>query len=182
MIQEHLDRAELKMEERLEKLNQHFQTIRTGRANPNQLAEVAIDYYGAPTPLNQIASIAVVEGRTLVIKPYDGSFLKAIEHAINAHNLGMNPQNDGTVIRISVPPLTQETRKELTKGVAKFAEEAKVDCRNIRRDANEHLKKDDNLTEDDEKKALEKVQKLLDDYIKKIELAVAEKDKEIMTV
>ena len=181
-MQEHLDRAELKMEERIEKLEAHFQTIRTGRANPNQLAEVTIDYYGSPTPLNQVGSISVVEGRTLVIKPYDPTFLKNIEHAINAHNLGMNPQNDGTVIRINVPPLTEETRKDLTKQVAKFAEEAKVDLRNIRREANDHLKKDDTLTEDAEKKAHEKVQKLLDEQIKRIESIVAEKDKEIMTV
>mgnify|MGYP001357090126 CR=1 FL=1 len=181
-MQAHLDNAELKMEERIEKLQHHFQTIRTGRANPNQLAEVTIDYYGSPTPLNQVGSISVVEGRTLVIKPYDPSFLKAIEHAINAHNLGMNPQNDGAVIRISVPPLTEDTRKELTKQVAKFAEEAKVDCRNIRRDVNDQIKKDDTLTEDDEKRAHEKVQKILDDAIKHIEAVVAEKDKEIMTV
>jgi ribosome recycling factor len=181
-MQAHLDNAELKMEERIEKLQHHFQTIRTGRANPNQLAEVAIDYYGTPTPLNQVGSISVVEGRTLVIKPYDSSFLKAIEHAINAHNLGMNPQNDGTVIRISVPPLTEETRRDLTKQVAKFAEEAKIDCRNIRRDVNEQVKKDDTLTEDEEKKAHEKIQKILDEYIKKIDSIVSEKDKEIMTV
>lgn len=181
-MQTHLDNAKEKMDERLIKLEQHLLTIRTGRANPNQLAEVSIDYYGTLTPLSQVASIAVVEGRTLVVKPYDPSFLKAIEHSINAHNLGLNPQNDGAVIRISVPPLTEETRKELTKSVSKFAEEAKVDCRNIRRDANDHIKKDDTLTEDEVKKAQERVQTILDEHIKGIESILSAKDKEIMTV
>lgn len=178
----HLESATDKMNKRIEKLNAHLMTIRTGRANPNQLAEIVIDYYGSPTPLNQIGSITVVEGRTLVIKPYDTSTLKPIEHAINQANLGMNPQNDGSVIRINVPPLTEQTRKELTKEVAKFAEEAKIDLRNVRRDVNEHIKKDDTLTEDAEKEALDKVQKILDEHIKRIDLTVAEKDKEIMTV
>ncbi len=178
----HLDLATDKMNKRIEKLNAHLMTIRTGRANPNQLAEVVIDYYGSPTPLNQIGSITVVEGRTLVIKPYDASTLKPIEHAINQANLGMNPQNDGSVIRINVPPLTEQTRKELTKEVAKFAEEAKIDLRNVRRDVNEHIKKDETLTEDAEKDALDKVQKILDEHIKRIDQVVAEKDKEIMTV
>lgn len=178
----HLDHANDKMNKRIEKLEQHFVTIRTGRANPNQLSEITVDYYGTATPLNQIASIQVVEGRTLVIKPYDTSVLKAMEHAINAGNLGMNPNNDGSLIRISVPPLTEQTRKELTKEVAKFAEEAKIDLRNIRRDINDAIKKDDTLTEDLEKEALDKVQKLTDEHIKKIDAIVAAKDKEIMTV
>ena len=178
----HLDAAKEKMLKRIAKLEAHFQTIRTGRANPNQLAEVAVDYYGTPTPINQIASIQVVEGRQLVIKPYDSSILRGIEHAIQAANLGFNPTNDGQVIRILVPQLTEQTRKDLTKEVAKQAEEAKVDLRNIRRDANDQIKKDDTLTEDLEKEALEKVQKLTDEHIKLIDEIVKAKDKDIMTV
>lgn len=178
----HLDAAKEKMLKRIAKLEAHFQTIRTGRANPNQLAEVAVDYYGTPTPINQIASIQVVEGRQLVIKPYDSSILRGIEHAIQAANLGFNPTNDGQVIRILVPQLTEQTRKDLTKEVAKHAEEAKVDLRNIRRDANDQIKKDDTLTEDLEKEALEKVQKLTDEHIKLIDEIVKAKDKDIVTV
>ena len=125
---------------------------------------------------------AVVEGRQLVIKPYDSSILRGIEHAIQAANLGFNPTNDGQVIRILVPQLTEQTRKDLTKEVAKHAEEAKVDLRNIRRDANDQIKKDDTLTEDLEKEALEKVQKLTDEHIKLIDEIVKAKDKDIMTV
>lgn len=178
----HLDHANEKMNKRIGKLEQHLITVRTGRANPNMLAEVEVDYYGTMTPLNQIAGIQVVEGRTLVIKPYDTHFLKSIEHAINAANLGLNPNNDGSVVRIAVPPLTEQTRKELTKEVAKFAEEAKIDLRNIRRDVNDAIKKDDTLTEDAEKEALDKVQKVLDEHIKKVDAIVQAKDKEIMTV
>ncbi len=178
----HLDDAKDKMLKRIARLESHYQTIRTGRANPTQLAEVSVDYYGTATPITQIASIQVVEGRQLVIKPYDSSSLRGIEHAINAANLGFNPTNDGQVIRILVPALTEQTRKELTKEVAKIAEEAKVDLRNIRRDANEHIKKDDTLSEDMEKEALEKVQKLTDEHIKLIDEIVKAKDKDIMTV
>lgn len=181
-MKKHLDAAKEKMAKRIAKLESHFQTIRTGRANPTQLAEVNVDYYNTPTPINQIASIQVVEGRQLVIKPYDSSALKVIEHAIQAANLGFNPSNDGQVIRITVPPLTEQTRKELTKEVAKHAEECKVDLRNIRRDANEHIKKDDTLTEDTEKEALDRVQKLTDEHIKIVDEIVKAKDKDIMTV
>ena len=178
----HLDAAKEKMAKRIEKLEHHFSTIRTGRANPTQLADVHIDYYGTPTPISQIASINVVEGRQMVIKAYDSSSLRAIEHAIQAANLGFNPTNDGQVIRILVPQLTEQTRKDLTKEVAKHADEAKVDLRNIRRDANDHIKKDDTLTEDLEKEALDKIQKLTDEHIKLIDEIVKAKDKDIMTV
>jgi ribosome recycling factor len=177
-----LNAALEKMQKRIEKLEHHFMTIRTGRANPNQLAEVTIDYYGAKTPLNQIASIQVVEGRQLVIKAYDPQSLKAIEQAIQAANLGFNPTNDGSVVRIVVPALTEQTRRELTKDVAKYAEEAKVDLRNVRRDANELVKKDDSLSEDQQKDALERIQKLTDEQIKRIDQLVKEKDQDIMTV
>ena len=134
--------------------------ICTGRANAGMLAGVEADYYGCPTPINQISSITVVEGRQLVVKPYDSSSLKAIEQASNKSDLGLNPQNDGSGIRINVPALTEETRKELCKKVSKLSEEAKIAVRNLRRDATEIAKKDDTLTEDAEKECLEKIQKL----------------------
>ncbi len=172
--------------EKMEKVIEHFEknlsTIRTGRANTTLLDGVEIDYYGSPTPLNQVAGITVTEGRTLVIKPYDSSSLKDIEKACNEADLGMAPQNDGTVIRLTVPSLTEETRKEMCKKVGKFAEEAKVQVRNLRRDANDAAKKDDELTEDLEKDCLDKIQKLTDEFIKKIDEISTEKEKEVMTV
>jgi ribosome recycling factor len=156
--------------------------IRTGRANPQVLYGVNVDYYGAETPINQIASISVVEGRQLVIKPYDTNFLKNIERAIFEANLNLTPQNDGAVVRINVPALTEESRKALCKDVSKKAEEAKVAIRNIRRDINEAAKKDDSLTEDMEKDTLEKIQKQTDEAIKKIDGMAGDKAKEIMTV
>ena len=146
------------------------------------LDHVEVDYYGSPTPVNQIASISVVEGRTLVIKPYDSSSLKNIEKACNEADLGIAPQNDGTVIRLTVPALTEETRKEMCKKVSKYAEEAKVQIRNLRRDGNDAAKKDDTLTEDMEKDCLDKIQKLTDEFIKKIDDIAANKEKEVMTI
>ncbi|MEG1462184.1 MAG: ribosome recycling factor, partial [Anaerorhabdus sp.] len=157
-------------------------TVRTGRANTTMLDHVEVDYYGSPTPVNQIASISVVEGRTLVIKPYDSSSLKNIEKACNEADLGIAPQNDGTVIRLTVPALTEETRKEMCKKVSKYAEEAKVQIRNLRRDGNDAAKKDDTLTEDMEKDCLDKIQKLTDEFIKKIDDIAANKEKEVMTI
>ncbi len=172
--------------EKMEKAIDHFQTnlgtIRTGRANATLLDGVEIDYYGSPTPLNQVAGISVVEGRTLVIKPYDVSSLKDIEKACHAADLGIAPQNDGTVVRLTVPALTEETRKEMCKKVGKFAEEAKVQLRNHRRDANDLAKKDETLTEDLEKDCLDKIQKLTDEFSKKIDTIASEKEKEVMTI
>jgi len=181
-MKQHLDKATLEMKKVIEKFEHHLSTVRTGRANPKQLDDIHVDYYGSPTPLSQVGSINVVEGKQLVIKPYDPSLLKLIEHAIQAANLGLNPMNDGSVVRINVPALTEQTRKEITKTVDKHAEEAKVSIRNVRRDINDAIKKDDTLTEDREKDALDKVQKLTDEHIKKIEGIVKEKEKEIMTV
>lgn len=177
-----LELAKEKMNKRIARFEEHLLTVRTGRANPNQLADIHVDYYGAPTPLNQIAGISVQEGRQLIIKPYDSSALKNIEHAIQAANLGFNPSNDGQVVRILVPQLTEQTRKELVKEVGKMGEDAKVDLRNIRREANDSVKKDDSLTEDQEKSMLEKIQKLTDEKIKAIDELVKVKEKEIMTV
>ena len=158
MMKEILDNSRSKMQKAIDTFSEHLETIRTGRANAGMLAGVEADYYGCPTPINQISSITVVEGRQLVVKPYDSSSLKAIEHAINKSDLGLNPQNDGSVIRINVPALTEETRKELCKKVSKLSEEAK------------------------EKECLEKIQKLTDEMIKKVDSIAAEKEKEIMTV
>ena len=171
-----------KMEKAIVSFEEGLSSIRTGRANPNILNHVEIDYYGSMTPLNQVGSISVVEGRTLVIKPFDVSFLKEIEKSIYEANLNLTPQNDGTVIRLQVPALTEDTRKELTKEVSKKAEDAKVAIRNIRRESNDLAKKSAELTEDLEKDCLEKIQKLTDEAIKKIDEIAAAKSKEIMTV
>ncbi len=181
-MKKHLDLAKEKMNTAIAQYEHHLTTIRTGRANPNILADVHIDYYGTPTPLNQIGSISVFEGKQLVVKPYDTHYLKAIEKAIFEANLGYTPQNDGTCVRINIPALSEQTRKDLTKVAHKHAEECKVVVRNVRRDINEMIKKDDELTEDLEKEALEKVQKLTDENIKRIEAITEAKNKEIMTV
>lgn len=181
-MQVHIDQSSNKMEKALEALQGNFDTVRTGRANPSLVSEIMVPYYGADTPLNQMAQISVIEGKTLMIKPFDPQILKDIEKALFNANIGLTPQNDGQVIRLNVPSLTEETRKELSKKVSKLAEDAKVAIRNVRRDINDQIKKDDTLTEDDEKKALDKVQKLTDDFIKRVDEAAAIKTKEIMTV
>jgi ribosome recycling factor len=181
-MKKHLDNANEKMDAVIVKFENHLASVRTGRANPNQLMDIHVEYYGTPTPLSQLAGIQVVEGKQLVIKPYDVSVLKGIDHAINAANIGLHPIIDGAVVRVSVPSLTTETRKELTKTVNMHAEEAKVSIRNVRRDINESIKKDDSLTEDLEKDALEKIQKITDEHIKKVDTIAAAKDKDIMTV
>ena len=174
--------SELKMEEALDYLKDELTTVRTGVANASMLNKVTVDYYGSPTPLNQIAGITVQEGRTLVIKPYDPSSLKAIEKACQVADLGINPQNDGTVIRLLVPQLTGETRKEMTKKVAKMGEAAKVQIRNIRRDANAAIKKDKTMDEDNQRDAQDDIQKLTDKYIKQIDTITEAKNKEILKV
>lgn len=177
-----LDETRSKMEKALQAFSNSLDSVRTGRANTNLLNGIEVDYYGSPTPINQIASISVQEGRTLVIKPFDSSSLKDIEKAINASSLGLPPQNDGTVIRVSVPSLTEESRKSLCKDVSKHAENAKVALRNIRRDSNDQAKKEDSLTEDQEKQCLDKIQKLTDEFVKKVDQVALDKEKEIMTV
>jgi ribosome recycling factor len=177
-----IDISTKKMDKVLEHLHDELNTIRTGMANAKMLDRVEVDYYGSPTPLNQIAGISVQEGRTLVVKPYDPSSLKDIEKAINKADIGIAPANDGTVIRLTVPELTGETRKEMTKKVSKIAEECKVQIRNIRREANDVVKKDKTLDEDSQKDAKEEVQKLTDSYIKKIEEAADKKSREVLKV
>jgi len=174
--------AEEKMEKAIANLQDGLDKVRTGRANPNMLNGINVDYYGCPTPINQIASISITEGRTLVIKPYDASSLKEIEKAINISQLGLPPQNDGTVIRVSVPQLTEETRKGYCKDIDKIGEEAKVAIRNIRRDANDEVKKDKTLPEDTAKNLQEEVQKLTDKFVLKVDENCKAKQKEIMTI
>ena len=177
-----LDSVEAKMNKAMENLESNLRTIRTGRANANMLERVSVEYYGSPTPINQISSIQVVEGRQLVVKPYDRSILKDMDHAISAANLGLVPQNDGDVIRINVPALTEDRRKDLAKEAHKYGEECKIAVRNIRRDGNDMAKKDKELNEDMRKDAQEKIQKMTDRFVKQIDAMVKEKSDEIMSV
>ena len=178
----YLELCEEKMEKSRNAFDNALRQVRTGRANVSMLDPVEVDYYGAPTPLNQIASLSVVEGKQLLVKPYDPSSLKNIEKAIYAANLNLTPQNDGTCIRINVPIMTEDVRKQTVKGLGKTLEEAKVTIRNIRRDINDAVKKDKELTEDLEKETLDQVQKLTDDYIKKLDVMCKEKADEIMKI
>lgn len=166
-------------------LSTQFDTVRAGRANAAVLDQIEVDYYGTPTPIRQIASISSPDARTLLIQPWDGSTLKLIEKAILTSELGINPQNDGRVIRLVFPQLTEERRKELAKQVRKYGEEAKVAVRNIRRDAMEKFKaqkKKSEITEDDFKVIEKDMQKLTDDYIKEVERIADEKEKELMEI
>jgi ribosome recycling factor len=174
-----------KMEKCLVSLDRDYQTIRAGRANPNVLNNVMVDYYGTPTPINQMAAISVPEPRLLVIQPWDATALKEIEKAINTSDIGINPQNDGKVIRLSFPQLTEEHRKELVKDVSKRGEEAKVAVRNVRRDAMDDikkLKKDNQITEDDQKDGEKELQKITDKYIETIEETVKNKENEVLSI
>ena len=177
-----VDTSKERMDGVIVRFKDNLTTIRTGMANAAMLDRVEVDYYGSPTPLREIASITVSEGRTLVIKPYDPTSLKNIEKACQAANLGITPQNDGTVIRLQVPQLTGETRKEMTKKVGKFAEEAKVAVRNIRRDANTEIKKDKTMDEDVQKDAQNEIQKLTDKFIKSIDELADKKNQEVLKV
>ena len=181
MVELVLEEAKEKMEKSIDAFSNELVNIRTGRANPAMLDRVMVNYYGSPTPINQMAGISVVEGRQLVIKPYDKSVIKDIEHGIYEAELGLTPQNDGEIIRIMVPALTEDRRREFAKQVWKFAENAKVSIRNIRRDSNDEIKKVDG-SEDEIKAGQEKVQKLTDKFVKEIDEIAKVKEKEIMTV
>ena len=172
--------VEESMQKSIQSLEKELANVRTGRANPALLDRISIDYYGVDTPLKQIAAISVVEGTQLLIKPFDKSTIKTIEHAINASDLGINPQSDSSGIRLILPSLTGERRKELSKDVEKIGEEAKIAIRNVRRDGNDGVKKLE-LPEDLEKTNLDNIQKLTDKYIKVIDEVVSEKVKEIQT-
>ncbi|MGN1421194.1 MAG: ribosome recycling factor [Eubacterium sp.] len=174
-----------KMEKCLNALERDFSSIRAGRANPAVLDKVMVDYYGVPTPINQMAAVSVPEARMLVIQPWDASTLKDIEKAINTSDVGINPQNDGKVIRLAFPQLTEEHRKTLQKDVSKRGEEAKVAIRNVRRDAMDDikkLKKDNQITEDDQKDGEKKLQDITDDYIKQAETITKKKEEEILSI
>lgn len=177
--------GEEKMEKAIAQLHREFGSIRSGRANPMILDKVLVDYYGAPTPLRQMSQVNVQDGTTLVITPYDKSILKEIEKAIIKAEIGITPNSDGICIRLAFPPLTEERRKEIVKDVKKIGEEAKVAIRNIRRDMADDLKKlekSENLPEDMVKDNQDKIQKLTDKYTGIVDKAVAEKEKEVMTV
>ena len=177
--------AEDRLNKTLDALKKDYGTLRAGRAAPSLLDKVTVDYYGTATPVNQIANVTIPEPRMIMIKPYDKSSLKEIEKAIQKSDLGLTPNNDGTAIRLTIPQPTQERRKELVKIVNKKAEEAKVAMRNIRRDANEAIKKLEKgkqITEDDRKEAQDKIQKLLDKFIKLVDGVRAGKEKEVMEV
>ena len=174
-----------RMDKALEHLNDEFGAVRAGRANAKVLDRITVEYYGSETPLNGVATISTPDARTLVVQPWDTSLLKEIQKAIQASDLGINPQNDGKVIRLVFPQLTEERRKDLTKQVKKYAEEAKVAMRNIRRDGMDYikkLKKDSQITEDDQKKAEKDLQDILDKFVKKADEALAAKEKELMSI
>ncbi|MBI4534001.1 MAG: ribosome recycling factor [Candidatus Melainabacteria bacterium] len=176
--------SEERMKKAVGNLVREFQAIRTGRANPALLDKVEVEYYGSPTPLKGLANISTPDGRSLIIQPYDKGCLKEIEHGIHKSQLGLTPNNDGTVIRINIPALTEERRKELTKVVRKFAEESRVAVRNIRRDGAEELKKlkSSHISEDEITRQEVALQKLTDKYIKEIDKLTQEKEAEVMEV
>lgn len=185
MSNEIIQKAKERMESSVSAFRREIATIRAGRANPSILDKVVVDYYGAPTPLNQLATISAPEARLLVIQPYDKSALGDMEKAIQKADLGLSPSNDGDLIRISIPQLTEERRQELVKIVKKYAEEGKVAVRNIRRDSNDELKKAEkngDLTEDDLHRATDEIQKLTDSQIRHIDEIASAKEKEIMEV
>lgn len=182
-MKELLSLCEEKMTKTVNALLNEYASIRAGRANPAVLDKVMVDYYGAPTPVNQLAAVSVTEARTLVVQPWDKSVLKAIEKAIQTSDVGINPQNDGSVLRLIFPPLTEERRRELGKSVYKYAEEGKVAVRSIRRDAIDKakaMKKTGDITEDDLKDIEKQVQDVTDRFCKEIDGLAAKKDKEIM--
>ena len=176
---------ESRMKKSIASYTENLSTIRAGRANPDVLKKINVDYYGSPTSISSIAEIKVADARTIVITAWDKSAMKGIEKAILTSDLGINPQNDGSCLRLSFPPTTEERRRELSKQIAKMGEDAKVAIRNIRRDANDKikaLKKDSEMTEDEAKSSDKSVQDLTDKYIKEIDAVTANKTKEIMEI
>ena len=185
MSSERVQPYEAKMEKTLSHLETDLQAVRAGRANPHVLDKIRVDYYGSPTPIQQLANVSVPEARIIQISPWEKKMLKEISRAISASDIGINPTNDGTMIRLVFPELTGERRKQLSKDVKKMGEEAKVALRNIRRDAMEAIKKDkknSDITEDDQKNLEEKLQKLTDEYIKKVDAKIEVKTKEVMSI
>ena len=184
-MDERIVKYQEKMDKTLANLDSEFGTIRAGRANPHVLDRIMVEYYGAPTPLQQVANISVPEARMIQIQPWEGSLVKEIEKAILASDIGINPNNDGKVIRLAFPELTEERRKELVKDIKKMAEEAKVAVRSVRRDGIETAKaeqKEGNMTEDELKQAENDIQKLTDSSVEEIDKILANKEKEVMSV
>ena len=184
-MDERLVQFDEKMQKTMNNLSEEFGSIRAGRANPHVLDKLKVDYYGTPTAIQQVANVNVPEPRMIQIQPWEASMVKEIEKAILTSDLGINPTNDGKVIRLVFPELTEERRKELVKDVKKKGEEAKVAIRNIRRDANDAVKKEakaNEISEDDQKQLEDKIQKLTDEYVKKIDQAIDAKSTEVMTV
>ncbi|HTG73213.1 MAG TPA: ribosome recycling factor [Terriglobia bacterium] len=182
---EEIAQARIRMEKAVEDLRRELATIRTGRASISILDSIQVDYYGVPTPINQVAQLGTPDATLITVQPYDVSLVGPVEKAIRASDLGLNPSNDGRLIRIPIPPLTEERRKTLAKHVHKVLEDHRTAVRNIRRDGNDHLKKmlkDKTISEDDEKKGLDEIQKLTDDFIKKLEDVARAKETEIMKV
>ena len=179
------NQIEDKMEKTIANLEENYAEIRAGRANPAILNKIKVDYYGVPTPINQVAGISVPEARMIVIQPWDASILKAIEKAILTSDIGINPNNDGKLIRLTFPELTEERRKDIVKDIKKLSEEAKIAIRSIRRDAMDLAKKeqkDGNMTEDEKKQAEDKIQKLTDKKVAEIDEISSKKEKDIMSV
>lgn len=184
-VSEIIAQTEHKMKATVEHTREEFVKIRTGRASTGLLDQIKVDYYGCPTPLNQVAQVSVGDARTLTVQPWEKNMVKVVEKAIRDSDLGLNPATSGDVIRVPLPPLTEERRRELSKVVRGMGEDSKVAIRNLRRDANTHverLTKDKEISEDDERRAETEVQKLTDKYVAEIDKVVAEKEKEIMTV
>ncbi len=184
-MNEQLTKAKEKMQKTIDSLAREFASLRAGRANPEVLNKVQAEYWGAMTPVTQMASVSVSEARTLVIQPYDASALKAIEKAIQMSDIGINPNNDGKVIRLTFPQLTEERRKDLCKNVKKYGEEAKVAVRSVRRDVMDQfkaMKKNSEITEDDMKQDEKDLQKIVDKFCEEIDSMVAEKEKEILSI
>lgn len=184
-MQQVIKNAEERMDKSVAATEREFSSIRAGRANPGILDKIVVDYYGVPTPVNQMAAISVVEARTLMIQPWDASTMKSIEKAITTSDIGINPSNDGRVIRLNFPPLTEERRKDLVKEIRKLSEDGKVAVRSIRRDALDKikaLKKESSITEDDVANAEKKIQTITDKFCKEIDDLTTAKEKEIMEI
>jgi ribosome recycling factor len=185
MIKETIEDAKRRMDKSMEVLSKELAAIRTGRASLSLLDHVRVDYYGTPTPLNQVANLAVPEASLITIQPWETPMLEKIEKAILSSDIGVNPANDGKILRLPIPPLTEERRKSLVKQVGKIAEESRTAIRQVRRDVNDRLKKllkDKDISEDEEKRALKEIQELTDLHIKKVDDLVKKKDQDLMTV
>jgi ribosome recycling factor len=184
-VQDVVNKAQAAMKKTLDHLQQDFSKVRTGRASAAILDPVRVDYYGSPMPINQVASMAVPDPRTIVVQPFEKAMLTPIEKAIREADLGLNPSNDGNVVRVPIPMLTEERRKEIVKTCKKFAEDSRIAIRNIRRDHNEVLKKvekDEHLSEDERKRGEQEIQKVTDRFIKNVDEMTEAKEKEVMAV